>query len=115
MPTTFKKTGHIHSLADLKIEKKRLASQVEQSTEKLEVMITSIPGQILGSTLGMVASAVVQGLQNHWQKREDKKTEDNQNCEEEKEPLNFAQTLQSVGEETAYFALAKLVEKLISR
>ncbi len=102
-------------MAALKAEKSRLSAEIEGSNEKIGEIITGIPGRMLGSTLGMVAGAVVQGLQNHWQRREEKKAEEAQQAESPQEPAGFAQTLQSVGEETAYFAIARLVEKLASK
>jgi hypothetical protein len=115
MPAKSKKSAPIRSIAALKAEKRRLSAEIEQSNEQLDDLVTGIPGRILGSTMGMVAGAVVKGFQNHWQNKEEKRTEAPPADTMETEPESFGQTLQSVGEETAYFALAKLVEKLMAR
>lgn len=105
----------IQSLADLKAEKAKVAEEIKMSGQRLESLVTDIPGRLLGSTLGMVAGAVVKGIQNHWQDREEQKEKEYREPDVDKNPESFGKTLQSVGEETAYFALAKLVEKLLSR
>jgi hypothetical protein len=115
MPATNKTKDPIHSMATLKAEKLRLRNEIEQSSDNLGELVTGIPGRILGNTMSMVANAVVQGLQNHWKEREEKKSEEAMNAGKENEPASFGQTLQAVGEETAYFAIARLVEKLVSK
>lgn len=109
----FKRNTPIRSLSALKEEKQRIALAIDQSNENLETLVTGIPGKILGNTLGLVAGAVVQGIQNHWQQREEKKAAEADAGEKEKE--SFGDTLQAVGEETAQFAIAKLIEKLMAR
>lgn len=113
MPQKLKKTIQVKSLSALKAEKLRLAAEINQSNDNLGELVTGIPGKILGSTIGMIAGSVVQGLQNHWQQRAEQKAAEAEAPEKEKE--SFGETLQSVGEETAYFAIAKLVEKLMAR
>jgi hypothetical protein len=102
--------SHINNLAKLRIEKVNAIQEIEMAKLRLEESFTSLPGKALGSALGMVTGAVATGFKTYYAAQTAPPAE-----EETRTPPTFTDTLKSVGEETAYFALAKLVEKLLNQ
>jgi hypothetical protein len=106
---TNRNLSHINSLKDLKAAKLLAESDIDEAEKRLEYLFSDLPMQALGSTVGFVAGAVAKGFQNH---SKSEKNPEVLSAENDKQ-MSFGQTLQSVGEETALFALSKLIEKLV--
>ncbi len=98
----------INNLQQLRVAKEIAEKDIESARNRLEARFTNLPGRLLGGALGMVAGAVAQGFRGAGQTAQ-------QTENMPQEPVTFTDTLKSVGEETAYFALAKLVEKLLTQ
>lgn len=100
----------VSSLHQLALEKKRAAGEAEMAVQRLEEAFASLPGLALGGMLSIAAGAIVKGIKDHLENR--------QQSEKEEVPSEHAalgETLKEVGSETALFALSKLVEKLITQ
>jgi hypothetical protein len=102
--------SHINSLKDLRTAKQLALKDIEDAEKRLEYLFSELPMQALGSTVGFVAGAVAKGFQSKG--KDEFKAE--VSGSENEEPVSFGQTLQSVGEETALFAVSKLIEKLVA-
>jgi hypothetical protein len=102
--------SHINSLKDLKTAKRLALKDIEDAEKRLEYLFSDLPMQALGSTVGFVAGAVAKGFQSKSKNEIKPEVLDAEN----EESMSFGQTLQSVGEETALFAVSKLIEKLVA-
>jgi hypothetical protein len=107
---TNKDLSHINSLKDLKRAKQLAKANIAEAESRLENLFTDLPMKALGNTVGFVAGAVAKGFQGNSKVEFGKNADDAENPES----MNFGQTLQSVGEETALFAVSKLIEKLVA-
>jgi hypothetical protein len=105
---TKKNLSHINSLKDLKAAKKLAHTDIDDAEKRLENLFSDLPLQVLGNTVGFVAGAVAKGFQSKNERQSEILSSENH------ENMSFGQTLQSVGQETAFFALSKLIEKLVA-
>jgi hypothetical protein len=105
---TKRNLSYIDNIHDLRKAKKLAFLEIELAEDRLEDLFSNLPLQALGSAVGFVAGAVAKGFQGPGHK------EPEPTASGPDEAPDFTQTLKSVGEETAYFALAKLVEKLLT-
>jgi hypothetical protein len=112
--TRFQKPTNIENLADLKKAKKAIRDYIDLSLKKLDGTISDIPMRLLGGTVSMVAGAFATGIHKHLQKK-DNAAEAAAYASAQSAPETFGQTLKNVGEETAWFAFTKLVEKLLTK
>ncbi len=111
--TRFQKPANIENLADLKLAKKAVREEIQHSMRNLDGTITDLPMRLLGGTVSMVAGAVATGIHKHMQKKENEEAAAYASAQAE--PENFGQTLKNVGQETAWFAVSRLVEKLLTK
>ncbi|MCU0387729.1 MAG: hypothetical protein MUE71_03880 [Chitinophagaceae bacterium] len=100
--------SHIKNLKQLAQEKLLAEENILDAEYRLESAFAGLPGRALGGVVSMAAGAVVKGIQDHFEKKEPAE-------DDIPEPVPLSETLKSVGTETAMFALAKLVEKLLER
>lgn len=100
----------INSLAALQAAKVEAIREIEEARIRLEDCFTSIPGKAFGGVLSMVSGAVANGVQHYYQQQAAPVTE-----EEPASPPSFTDNLKAVGQETAMFALSRMVEKLLAK
>ena len=103
--------SYINNLRDLNQAKKEAVQEIHFAEQRLEYLLSDLPLQALGNAVGFVAGAVAKGFKGAASPESEKTYETGETAE----APSIKETLKSVGEETAYFALAKLVEKLLTQ
>lgn len=106
---TKRNLSHINNLKDIKSAKLSALADIEVAENRLETLFSDLPMKALGNTVGFVAAAVAKGFQG-------KDISDNAEGygQSISEPMSFSKTLQAVGQETALYGIAKLIEKLVA-